>query len=561
MKTLLFTVAILITALIISASSYGQTMQWASNYSSLAPYNTLENTVIDNSGNSYVTGEGRVNSSSQSTTEYLAKFNNSGSFQWQRTISNPYPNPNNKGSFSRASVLDNSGNVFIAGYVDSAFGFYKGYIMKYSPAGDSLWGTYSGINDTLRSVKWMSMKMDNSGNIYVAGYRYYLTSDFVRTFLIAKYNSAGVLQWIKSQTPNQLYDIYDFPFNMSLDNSNNIFVSATITKTPSSTSDIYTFKLNGSGSFQWSYTYNGPASSTDVFSSMAIDGAGDIYIEGLGANISPQNNEITCYKLNGSTGLQQWSYRTRGNAANNGDTPYKLSAGISGDVYLTCALEDNTETLNGTLIKLNSLTGTESWRRTLAGSGSSPDRYCDVKIIAPGIVYVVGAINYTSASSTIVTKKYNTAGDSLSAAVYSLPGIRNEFITGGPGSSLLISGDFFVNSNSANVFLINYSVTTGISPIVSSTPDKFSLSQNFPNPFNPVTEIKYDLPFDSKVEIIVFDISGKEVAEIVNTIQTAGNHSVSFNAASLSSGIYFYKIFTAGGNQNFEKTMKMMLIK
>lgn len=92
-------------------------------------------------------------------------------------------------------------------------------------------------------------------------------------------------------------------------------------------------------------------------------------------------------------------------------------------------------------------------------------------------------------------------------------------------------------------------------------PGKFALSQNYPNPFNPSTKINYDLPFDSKVSIKIFDVTGKEVSSVLNQTQTAGYYTVNFNAASLASGVYFYQINANGGNQSFVKTLKMMLIK
>jgi hypothetical protein len=92
-------------------------------------------------------------------------------------------------------------------------------------------------------------------------------------------------------------------------------------------------------------------------------------------------------------------------------------------------------------------------------------------------------------------------------------------------------------------------------------PNKFALSQNYPNPFNPTTNINYGLPFDSKVMIKIFDITGREVSQIVNTVQPAGYYSINFNASVLSSGVYFYQITADGGNQSFAKTLKMMLIK
>lgn len=97
--------------------------------------------------------------------------------------------------------------------------------------------------------------------------------------------------------------------------------------------------------------------------------------------------------------------------------------------------------------------------------------------------------------------------------------------------------------------------------VIVGIPVKYEISQNYPNPFNPETKINYDLPFDSKVSIKIFDITGREVANLINTVQTAGYYTVNFNAASLSSGIYFYSINAEGGTHNFSKTVKMLLLK
>lgn len=88
-------------------------------------------------------------------------------------------------------------------------------------------------------------------------------------------------------------------------------------------------------------------------------------------------------------------------------------------------------------------------------------------------------------------------------------------------------------------------------------PDKFDISQNYPNPFNPTTTIKFALPVDAKVVINVYNVVGQKVAELANGEFEAGYHTVQFNAAGLSSGIYFYKI-EAG---KFTAVKKMMLIK
>ncbi|MCU7526682.1 MAG: T9SS type A sorting domain-containing protein, partial [Ignavibacteria bacterium] len=94
-------------------------------------------------------------------------------------------------------------------------------------------------------------------------------------------------------------------------------------------------------------------------------------------------------------------------------------------------------------------------------------------------------------------------------------------------------------------------------------PTEYSLSGNYPNPFNPSTRIDYSLPMTSKVELKVYDILGHEVATLVNTIQEAGRYSAMFNASNVSSGLYIYKI-SAHSLENgrvFEKTAKMMFLK
>ncbi|MBV6478388.1 MAG: hypothetical protein HGGPFJEG_01142 [Ignavibacteria bacterium] len=88
-------------------------------------------------------------------------------------------------------------------------------------------------------------------------------------------------------------------------------------------------------------------------------------------------------------------------------------------------------------------------------------------------------------------------------------------------------------------------------------PDKFDMSQNYPNPFNPSTKINYDIPVDGKVTIALYDISGREIAKLVNEVKPAGYYTVQFNASNLSSGMYFYRI-SAG---DFVSTKKMVLIK
>jgi len=93
-------------------------------------------------------------------------------------------------------------------------------------------------------------------------------------------------------------------------------------------------------------------------------------------------------------------------------------------------------------------------------------------------------------------------------------------------------------------------------------PDKFTLHQNHPNPFNPVTTLRYDLPEDAMVNITIYDMMGRVVRTMVNTQQNTGFKSVRWNAtndagSSVSAGLYLYMI-KAG---DFRQTKKMVLLK
>ena len=93
-------------------------------------------------------------------------------------------------------------------------------------------------------------------------------------------------------------------------------------------------------------------------------------------------------------------------------------------------------------------------------------------------------------------------------------------------------------------------------------PGEFALAQNYPNPFNPSTKISFGLAIDSKVKINVYNLLGEQVALLINSEMTAGNHDVTFDATHLNSGVYFYKLEATGNNgQSFTSTRKMILTK
>jgi subtilisin family serine protease len=123
---------------------------------------------------------------------------------------------------------------------------------------------------------------------------------------------------------------------------------------------------------------------------------------------------------------------------------------------------------------------------------------------------------------------------------------------------------FRVNDNAASDTgrVINYVITIHYDNLVgignnNSSPYKYNLEQNYPNPFNPSTSIKYTIEKENFVRLVIYDVSGKEVAILSNDIKQIGTYEAIFNASSFASGIYFYSI-EAG---DFKDTKKMVLVK
>ena len=114
---------------------------------------------------------------------------------------------------------------------------------------------------------------------------------------------------------------------------------------------------------------------------------------------------------------------------------------------------------------------------------------------------------------------------------------------------------FAIKGNNINLkksFIINY-----------TAPKEYSLLQNFPNPFNPTTTIRYDLPFDSKVSLKIYDTLGKKIITLVEKEQSAGYKEIKFNGSSFASGVYIYRLIAnnPANDQNFVSIKKMMMIK
>ena len=178
-----------------------------------------------------------------------------------------------------------------------------------------------------------------------------------------------------------------------------------------------------------------------------------------------------------------------------------------------------------------------------------------------GIIYAIGG--WMGSNSTSIVEAYDPATDSWSrkadmkidrgAHAASVTGGKIYVIGGASGSYDANYAEYRISS--VEVFDLGFDEPTFVE---NSVPAGFSLSPNYPNPFNPKTTISYQLDTPGMVTVVIFDLLGRKVSTLVEEMKMPGNHSVTWNAEGFASGVYFYRI-KVGDSKVL--TRKMMLVK
>ncbi len=130
------------------------------------------------------------------------------------------------------------------------------------------------------------------------------------------------------------------------------------------------------------------------------------------------------------------------------------------------------------------------------------------------------------------------------------------------GTGAILYGVQYLNSSTVyavgeNGTILSTVQVIGINPISSYIPSEFSLSQNYPNPFNPMTKIKFQMPNQRFVKLVVFDMLGREASVLVNEELKPGTYEVNFYGSKFSSGTYFYTLIAG----EYRETKSMILLK
>jgi uncharacterized delta-60 repeat protein len=518
---------------------------WVQRYNGTADSSdNATSMTVDALGNIYVTGLS-LSTGGAYYDIVTIKYNSSGNVQWLQK----YNGPGDSTDYANDITVDASGNVYIAGS-SYGIGSKSDFVtIKYNSSGVQQWAQrYNGpANDGDDAY---SLAVDASGNVYVTGSSFGSASSY--DYYTIKYNSAGVQQW--AQRYNGTGNSFDSPSSLEIDNSGNTYIAGYSTGVGTSY-DFLTIKYNSSGVQQWEQRYNGTGNTVDNVFALKVDGTGNVYITGFTGG-SGTGNDYATIKYN-SAGVQQW-LQTYNGSGNGNDIARSLAVDDSGNVYISGYTMGSASGEDITTIKYNS-TGVQQWLQTYNGTVNGDDEANALILDGSGNILVTGFSTGSGTGHDYATLKYNSAGSPVWLQTYNGPTNNTD-----EARSVGIDGSGFVyvagGSRSAtgnDYAIIKYAHPIGIQTISSETPENFSLGQNYPNPFNPVTNIKLQIPSGGVVKVTVFDISGREVAELVNRNLSAGTYNVDFDASHLASGTYFYKMET----KEFTEVKKMVLVK
>jgi hypothetical protein len=513
----------------IALKSQQPTQEWVARYESPTGISGISNKMaLDKVGNCYVFGE----ILDINNDVILIKYNSEGDTVWTRK----YQGPGNELPYG--VIADSIGNCYITFSSGPDFGPYDIITIKYNPQGVQQWiKTYdNGGNDEPRDIA-----QDNSGNIYVNGIS-------VNESIIIKYNSEGDTIWTRKYTePGFRYP----SLSIAVDRNNNVYILGGKINIAFGTQNLYTIKYDSNGIFKWEYSYtlNGIA----VPKKIKVDLNFNVFITG-----SSVNSKMLTIKYD-SSGIEQWQ-RIYDGPGSGGDRSNDMKIDNLGNIIVTGVSFGSGSGSDYVTVKYNT-NGDSLWVKTYNGTGNGNDEAYSLDLDEFDNAYVTGRSMNTGVGWDYVTIKYTTNGFQDWVAIYNnksanafdiaynlaLDKNNNIFITGMSDRGGIIY----------DYVTIKFSQTVGIVSGADIAPVYFILHQNYPNPFNPSTTIKYQLYKKTKVELNIFDISGKLVKQLMNTEQQIGIYNIEYSADDVSSGIYFYTLKA----NNFKETKKMIVVK
>jgi hypothetical protein len=367
---------------------------WARRYN--GPGNYIDDAsaiAVDDSGNVCVTG--RSYGGSGTFDDYTTiKYYPNGDTAWVRR----YNGPGNGTDEACAIAVDDSGYVYVTGYIYTGGGLSSDYgTIKYCPNGDTAWvRTYNrlGHSDDLASA----IAVDNSGNVYVTGWSDTTYSGpYYADYATIKYYPNGDTAWVRRYDgpPGNSTDI---AYAIAVDNSGNACVTGASVGSGTWV-DYATIKYYPNGDTAWVRRYN---RYLEQAKDIAVDGSGNIYVTGYGNFPGDSTDYITIkYYPNGGTAWVR-IYNGPGDGA---DTAYAIAVDGSNNVYVTGVSYESGTSLDYATIKYYP-SGDTAWVRRYNGLGNDDDGAYGIAVDDSGNVYVTGTSFGSGTYTDYTTIKY-----------------------------------------------------------------------------------------------------------------------------------------------------------
>jgi uncharacterized delta-60 repeat protein len=564
-KTLLLTGLILITGF----QAFSQiNIQWQARYTSGGTGNIIEqakDVAIDASGNVYVCGTGK---GATNTFDYVTiKYNSTGSQQWVS-----YFNGTGGGyDDCRAIAVDPSGNVIVTGWSFTSGGNYDAVTVKYNSAGVQQWAaSYDGPG--AQDDEGNDVCTDASGNIFVAGAAYNTSTDFVTIaynsagtqiftpkrynntggidqgkkiavdasggiyitgqsesangfdIVTRKYNAAGTVLWTNAYN-NAARNGDDFPKDMIINSSGDVFVTGYTQVTGTIDYDAVTLKIPNTGTAQtWIKTIAGTLGDQDQGNALTLDATGNVIITGRMYNTSTAQDMLTA-KYDGSGNLL-WQ-KTYNGAANNLDEGYGVATDATGDVYVTGVSYVSGQNNNYHTIKYLSATGAVDWLTQYNGTGNNADG-------AIGL-YVDGNLNVFVAG----TSKGSGTNDDLETIKYCQ--LRSD---AGTDTSICAGGTATLTANAPNALLYLWKDTLGNNLGGAATIN-----------VNPATKMKYVVTITNTLGCVDLDTVLVSINQAVTPVLTASPSNSACVGDTITLSSTAFSAYSWSTSDNTQSTM------
>ena len=479
--------------------------------------------------------------------DYLVvKYSLTGALLWGQT----YNGTANEPDWIRSSAVDKNNNIYVTGYTVETGNNEDCTTLKYSANGTLLWQDKYNFSPADSNDGGLAICTDIMGFVYVTGYSYSQGSS--SDLVTIKYDSLGNRLWVTRYNGPAGNDL-DYGGQIIADDLGNVFVGAW-SKGSGTGFDFLVIKYDLNGVQIWQKRYDG-GSSTDVIKDMKIDAFKNVYITGI-INFPP-NIHTGLIKYD-SSGNQQW---VRKIGVGNPSSFEPLSM----DIYKTNAIH-----ITGGASGLGTGEDIYSVKYTTNGDSVWGVRYDrnsryqiagDLKSDNKGNVYVCGFEDVSLlAGYDFVTLKYDSTGALLWNAYYSTSGNGSNdrafrIWTDSLGNYIYVGGQS--GNQGSRISVLKYSQLTPIAVNTGDVPKEFCLHKTYPNPFNPYTNINFDVAKLSNVRIQIYDLTGKLVANVIDESFEPGKYHYLWDASTFATGVYF--CFLSAGD--YFSYQKMVLIK